>query len=214
MDESTTREKVMKRIRNALIQKGSNPYPDIDLDSPVYHETDDSHDIVFAEAFTNAGGKFIYCESEQEFYSTLVLLIKTNRYGTLFCRDESLLSLLQQNNIAATNDESLLAETKVTLTGCEYLVARLGSIVVSSRQKGGRKLNISPDVHMVVATSSQLVGDLRHALAALREKYGKSLPSLVSFITGPSRTADIEKTLVLGAHGPRELYVFLLDDFR
>ncbi|MCK5078809.1 MAG: LUD domain-containing protein, partial [Bacteroidales bacterium] len=50
------------------------------------------------------------------------------------------------------------------------------------------------------------------ALKGMKEKYGQDLPSMISLITGPSRTADIEKTLVMGAHGPRELYVFLVDD--
>jgi L-lactate dehydrogenase complex protein LldG len=48
------------------------------------------------------------------------------------------------------------------------------------------------------------------ALVAMQEKYGNSLPSTISTITGPSRTADIEKTLVLGAHGPKEFIVFLV----
>ena len=54
--------------------------------------------------------------------------------------------------------------------------------------------------------------DLKDGFNRLKEKYGQKLPSMISTITGPSRTADIEKTLVLGAHGPKELYVFLIDD--
>jgi L-lactate dehydrogenase complex protein LldG len=65
---------------------------------------------------------------------------------------------------------------------------------------------------VVVAYASQLVLDLKDAFKLLKEKYGNNLPSMVSVTTGPSRTADIEKTLVLGAHGPKELFVFLLDD--
>ena len=68
-----------------------------------------------------------------------------------------------------------------------------------------------PEIHLVVAYTYQLVPDLRNAFANLTNKYGKRLPSMISVITGPSRTADIEKTLVMGAHGPRELYLFLID---
>jgi L-lactate dehydrogenase complex protein LldG len=53
--------------------------------------------------------------------------------------------------------------------------------------------------------------DLKDGFKLLKNKYGHNTPSLISTITGPSRTADIEKTLVLGAHGPKELFVFLLD---
>jgi L-lactate dehydrogenase complex protein LldG len=84
--------------------------------------------------------------------------------------------------------------------------------MVSSHQSPGRKINVYPDVHLVLGYTSQLVPGMKHALAALRKKYNHNYPSMISFITGPSRTADIEKTLVLGAHGPRELYVFLIDD--
>jgi L-lactate dehydrogenase complex protein LldG len=66
-------------------------------------------------------------------------------------------------------------------------------------------------VHIVLAYTSQLVLDLKDGFKLLKKKYGNNIPSLISTITGPSRTADIEKTLVLGAHGPKELFVFLLD---
>ncbi|RZL62420.1 MAG: hypothetical protein EOO93_08835, partial [Pedobacter sp.] len=67
--------------------------------------------------------------------------------------------------------------------------------------------------HIVIAKTSQLVLDLKDAFLLLKNKYGNQIPSMISNITGPSRTADIEKTLVLGAHGPKELFVFLIDDF-
>jgi L-lactate dehydrogenase complex protein LldG len=76
----------------------------------------------------------------------------------------------------------------------------------------GRKIIAYPEIHLVVATASQLVPDIKRGIQLLRRKYGEEFPSLVSLITGPSRTADIEKTLVMGAHGPKELYIFLIDD--
>ena len=54
--------------------------------------------------------------------------------------------------------------------------------------------------------------DMKEALAMLMQKYDGAIPSMINLATGPSRTADIEKTLVLGAHGPKEVYVFLIDD--
>jgi L-lactate dehydrogenase complex protein LldG len=71
---------------------------------------------------------------------------------------------------------------------------------------------VLPPVHVVVATPEQIVGTLADAFDALRERHGIALPSMISFITGPSRTGDIERILVLGAHGPKELFVILVEE--
>ena len=95
------------------------------------------------------------------------------------------------------------------ISSCEFLVARTGSVIVSSASESGRQMNVFPPIHIVIANSTQLVDYLTDALVELHNKYGNVLPSTITTITGPSRTADIEKTLVLGAHGPKEFIVFL-----
>ena len=65
-------------------------------------------------------------------------------------------------------------------------------------------------MHVVVAHTSQIFGTLGDALEATKARHGGQLPSMLSFITGPSRTGDIERILVLGAHGPKELHVILI----
>ena len=98
------------------------------------------------------------------------------------------------------------------ITGCDALIAQTGSILVSSATCGGRSLSVLPPVHVVVAAPEQIVATLANAFDALRERHGSSFPSILSFITGPSRTGDIERILVLGAHGPKELFVILVED--
>jgi L-lactate dehydrogenase complex protein LldG len=66
-------------------------------------------------------------------------------------------------------------------------------------------------VHICIAWSHQLVYDIADGLQQLREGYAQQFPSLVTLATGPSRTADIEKTLVVGVHGPKEVFCFLVD---
>ena len=102
-------------------------------------------------------------------------------------------------------------QAEVGFTLCEALIARNGSIMLSNANMAGRRLSIYPPVHIVVAYTSQLVLDLKDGFKLIKDKYGKNIPSMITTITGPSRTADIEKTLVLGAHGPKELLVFLID---
>lgn len=96
------------------------------------------------------------------------------------------------------------------ITACEALVAQTGSILVSSATCGGRSLSVLPPVHVVIATPDQLVGTLADAFDLVRERHSGGMPSMLSFITGPSRTGDIERILVLGAHGPKELIVILV----
>lgn len=81
--------------------------------------------------------------------------------------------------------------------------------MVSSAQKGGRQLFVYPPIHIIIAKSNQLVDYLGVAYLRVQKKYGKEFPSQITLITGPSRTADIEKTLILGAHGSKELHVFI-----
>jgi len=212
MDETTSREKILKKIRNALINKTDKPAVPVDYESDIYLTTDESLDLVFAKEFTTIAGKFVYCQNENEFIAILRSLINEEEWGKIFCIDEVLKSFLKHGGISFTCEEADFINIKVGITRCEYLIARLGSVMVSSKQASGRRLNIFPESHIVLAYASQLVPDIKHALKNIRKKYKDNFPSLVSIISGPSRTADIEKTLVMGAHGPRNLYVFLIDD--
>jgi L-lactate dehydrogenase complex protein LldG len=94
------------------------------------------------------------------------------------------------------------------ITECDALIAQTGSVLVTNRSAGGRALSVLPPHHVVFARQEQLLPDLPAAFALLKEKYGTNYPSMISFITGPSRTGDIERILVLGAHGPKKLTIF------
>lgn len=100
--------------------------------------------------------------------------------------------------------------SEVSITYCESLIARTGSVLVSTAIDTNRRSFAAPDVHVVIGYTSQLVADLNSALCNVKQKYGNTFPSQITLITGPSRTADIEKTLILGAHGPKEFIVLLI----
>ena len=90
-------------------------------------------------------------------------------------------------------------------------MARTGTIVMSAAQQSGRTVSVYAPVHICIAYTNQLVYDVKEALQKVKEKYTGNIPSLITFATGPSRTADIEKTLVTGVHGPKEVYCFLVE---
>jgi L-lactate dehydrogenase complex protein LldG len=96
------------------------------------------------------------------------------------------------------------------ISECDALIAQTGSVLVTTRSAGGRALSVLPPHHLVLARREQLLRDLPAAFELLKRKYGANFPSMISFITGPSRTGDIERILVLGAHGPKKLTIFLV----
>lgn len=116
-------------------------------------------------------------------------------------------------NLPHENED--LESCDVGITGCDALIAQTASVLVTSQSAGGRAISVLPPHHVVVATAEQMVTTMADGFAILRQKHGVNWPSFISFITGPSRTADIERVLVLGAHGPKKLTVILVgDDFR
>ena len=197
---SSSRNRLLARIRTALAA-GPAPLPPVpDWDAPVHPALPIADlAVVFAENFQRTGGEFFYCE-------TIVL-------QQFYAWEPELQALLTQANVPFQATEAdFQAQAAVGLTSCEALVARTGSIVVAPATPSGRRLSIYPDQHLVLARPSQVVAEIGDALRAVQARYGASLPSMLSLTTGPSRTADIEKTLVLGAHGPRRLSLFLLED--
>lgn len=209
-DITTSKEKLLKKIRKALLEKRSNPYPNLE-DLPHYPAAEESPEVMFAEQFTAVSGQFIFCEDEVQFIENLLELAEVRKWRKIYCWEPPLQEILNNFDYPffETDKDFELAEVGFTL--CEALIARNGSILLSNANMAGRRLSIYPPVHIVLAYTSQMVLDLKDGFKLIKKKYGHDLPSMISNVTGPSRTADIEKTLVLGAHGPKELFVFLLD---
>jgi len=91
-------------------------------------------------------------------------------------------------------------------------VAETGTLILLSGPKSPTTLNFLPEAHLVVLPSARVVGSYEEAWQHLRGKLGNGrMPRVVNWITGPSRTADIEQTLLLGAHGPKRLQIMLVD---
>lgn len=207
---TTAKEQMLKKIRHALLQKREHPYPNFEETALHVGETDPM-DILFAERLTAVAGKFVYCEDEVSFIENLLTLAEKEKLRKMYAWEPVVQQLLGRYEFPFFRTEKDFMQAEAGITTCEALIARSGSVLVSNGNAGGRRLSIYPNIHVVVAYTSQLVMDIKDGLALMQQKYGPALPSLISVVTGPSRTADIEKTLVLGAHGPKELYVFLID---
>jgi L-lactate dehydrogenase complex protein LldG len=215
MDIRDPRKAIIDKLRVAKDHQNNRsklqiPQPVIDYNG-VFEEPDDIPEVVFARNLVQVNGKFAFCQDEKELILALRVLVHEEKWQSIFCIEPAIRLILDRSGISCRSDPEALLTADASITGCEYLVARTGSVLVSSRQGSGRRVFAYSPVHVVLGKTSQLVDEIHEALAGIREKYSH-VPSQISMITGPSRTADIEKTLVLGAHGPRQLYVFLYQE--
>ncbi len=162
--------------------------------------------------------EFLPCASTEEAAARLAALARENGWQRLAWHAGGLTDAvaayfpgeLAQLRLEAGYDKHALEGCDAGLTECEALVAQTGSVCVTTRSSGGRALSVLPPHHVVIASRAQMVPDLAAAYERLAEKYAGNYPSFISFISGPSRTGDIERILVLGAHGPKKLTVLLL----
>ncbi len=167
-------------------------------------------ELQFAEEFSKLQGKFVFCLNSGELIAHLAALIAHESWNNVFCSEPVLMQLVEGSNVGVKPGLAL-KDADVSITSCECLVARTGTIVLSAAQQNGRTASLYAPVHVCIAYTDQLVYDVKDAFLLMRAKYSDRLPSLITFASGPSRTADIEKTLVVGVHGPKEVYLFLLD---
>ena len=207
---SSSKENILKKIRKALNNSTPLPFPNSEGNQNVFQPLQQEPAVEFAEQFTKLQGKFIYCINQQEFAFQLSSLVKKQNWEKIFCVEDKLITVVA-GQLADRLIKTDLANCDVSITGCESLVARTGTIVMSSAQTNGRTTSVYAPIHICIAFTNQLVYDLKDALQGAKDKYGPNLPSLITFATGPSRTADIEKTLVVGVHGPKEVYLFLVE---
>ncbi len=208
MATSLAKENILKRIREALINPVPLPFPQSEGNDSVYVNSTEEPVVVFAEEFTKLQGKFAFCTDEADFNIQLQQLILQRNWSKVYCVESELQQKLQALNVINYSD---LPSCDVAVTFCEYLVARTGTIVMSTAQQSGRTASVYAPVHICVAYTNQLVNDVKDALQLMKEKYTNHFPSFITFASGPSRTADIEKTLVTGVHGPKEVFCFLID---
>ena len=107
-----------------------------------------------------------------------------------------------------------LAASGIGITGADYAVAETGSVIILPRRGLSRLVSVVPPVHLAIVRPQDLIATLDDLFILRRLEYhtnGGDMGSYLNFITGPSRTADIEQTIVVGVHGPREVHLVLLE---
>lgn len=225
------RKPILARIRQALKtpaprphHTGSAPVPENQLPIfgqesfrqwlPPVGESWDERAALFARNSIELKTEFVLCNDEDELKASLAALKLECGWSRLASHrgalTGALLPALELPCLFTDGgyDVAELEKCDVGITECEGLVAQTGSVLVTNRSCGGRALSVLPPHHVVLARREQLLPDLTAAFELLHARYSDNFPTMMSFITGPSRTGDIERILVLGAHGPKRLTVY------
>ena len=223
------RENILGRIREAL--QASAPLPGSHSDTSVHasvepltsHARDwlpavgpsiEEQFALFAKNAADLKADFQLLANRDELKTALQTLREAEKWSRVASHDGELTNFACQAiglPVTLTDrgyDVQEMERCDASITECDALVAQTGGVAVTSRSAGGRALSVLPPHHVVVARRDQLVADLPAAFSFLQQKYAPDYPSMISFITGPSRTGDIERILVLGAHGPKKLTIF------
>jgi L-lactate dehydrogenase complex protein LldG len=207
---SSAKHNILKKIRQALATPVPAPFPQHENATDYFQPSTQELEIEFAENFTKLLGKFSFCANEKELAEQLDILSKARNWKKIYCREPEIKHDLHTNGFSDF-DAPDVHTCDASITGCELLIARTGSILMTTGQRSGRTTSVYAPVHICIAYSNQLVYDISDGLTAIGKKYKGNIPSLITLATGPSRTADIEKTLVVGVHGPKEVFCFLVE---
>ena len=160
-------------------------------------------DISFVKKFTSNGGKFLFCENEEELKTNFQNILIENQISTseVFSCEDSLVDYFQINNE--------IINPKAFLINCDFLISDQGSVMVSNRQILDKKLDELPKILIIIANTSDIKNDASDAMSAIKNKYGKTIPLNITNIH-PTDTKK-NSNFISYKRTSKELYLLLRD---
>jgi L-lactate dehydrogenase complex protein LldG len=235
---SGSRAEILGKIRRALVKPraahhhGHSPATS-DL-SKLFASVSSRDGVVekFRKEFELVSGEFHYCDTGSAVIQSLTQLIQSSASSRIavsrhpICTRLSIAKSLQtqlanmnllvediesENSFDRTRLRNSMAQVPLSITGAEYLIAESGTIVSVAGPQASRQISLLPSIHVVLATPQQIFPNMAELFLEIQRTHGTNLPgSALTFITGPSRTADIEKVLIKGVHGPMRLVLMMV----
>ncbi len=206
------RDKILTNLKNARKRRNLQPKDMPDWLSPIYYKPTIDLSEWFKENAELAGGEVINVNKLIEVSRIIEKLKDKNNWKNIACFDDRINRILAPK-LQLIHSNSQLLDAEVGITTCEYLVANLGSVIISSKGESGRQLHIYPKTHIIIASESQIVWYLDEAMKNIEYKYSvENMPSQITSITGPSKSIDIEKNLVAGIHGSKQLIIIICNE--
>ena len=235
---SNSREEILKRIRGGLhrlaIVRGKDENISPSLSS--YKETRQKLEKLrketierksflvdtFVNEITKVSGKAFILKSEDEIKDYVIRLFEEHSAKSLaiwesdFLKQINLREFLEIKGLkfASLNSKEEMAKADIGITEADFGIADTGTIVLTANEKQPRSVSLIPPVHIAIIKSDVIVENLKDLFVLLTNTISQSgsltnLTSCITFITGPSRTGDIELNIILGVHGPKELFILI-----
>jgi len=174
----------------------------------------------FRERLESVGGHCAIVASEDEGARALAAIVgdlqSQSAQKRIALSDAPLLSNLTRgiaaDEISVCPAPADLFSYDIGITTAQAAIAETGTLVLEAETERHRLVSLLPPIHIAIVCARDIVSTIGDALSLLRENETKQMSRAITFITGPSRTADIELTLTVGVHGPKELHVIVIDD--
>jgi L-lactate dehydrogenase complex protein LldG len=209
MNFISTKERVLRKVDDALVSPMENPYPELDLEEEILQQNQEYDDVGFAENFVNLGGKFVYCADAEEVLQNLRSFAEKEEWtGKIFCADNDISFLLQKAGIKSEPTEKDAIVKNIAFFPVYALVADTGSVVYPIRGYA-RYAAANAQTIVFVATVDQLVSEMKDAYRIIKQN-AEILTSVVSVFSGFSKAVDMYGEEFKG-FGAKEVYLFLIE---
>jgi L-lactate dehydrogenase complex protein LldG len=211
MSSLTAKSNILNKLRSAV----SDSYSTVEL--PLYQWQTQTEPLeVFCKLLADNQAKVIRVAPEQVAVEIKAIIaergfrnpIASDRALRHYPQLEELAGTLPMGNISTWKD-FLFKNVDLGITTAAGAIANTGTLILRTGADEPRSLSLVPPAHLVLVQSSTLVNDLEMAMEQLH--WNTNMPTNLVLLSGPSKTADIQQTLAFGAHGPRELYVILIN---
>ena len=190
---------------NKLFGKKKNS-PDFEVTSPYLPQKKNKIEIIFAEKFTQKGGKFIYSEDVKSTDNFFKLILEENYWSLqdILCFDPQ---LIQRFGLETLADQFNPQDFKVLLIGCEYLIANKGTVLICHHQLKDFKLESLPDFFIVYSGLDNFVNDVSEGMSNLKNKYADQLPTNITTLN--VKNSEDENDFLSYGNSAKNLYLVL-----
>lgn len=225
---SRSREEILHRVRKGL-SNVKDPAPVLPYDrdfsiegNEIIENLRNMQDKLVGQFVTeveNVNTTVIKSKNSEKLVQTVLKLTKEKQvnsfavWDTPYLKELGLKKRLNEEGlkVVTVRNKNRLAKADIGITEVDYAIADTGTIVLLTEKERPRGVSLLPPIHLAIVRPENIVGNIRELFILLKEGIDESgdIKSCMTFITGPSRTADIELNLTLGVHGPKELFVLI-----